>query len=394
MHLIDFHKDVFVVTDIGLVRQLNEDNCYAADTPNGFLFVVCDGMGGHAGGANASTIAVHSIVDFFTKDYHAMIPTALTDSLVLANSRILDAAKEHPELTGMGTTACVVLIRDDQVWLAHIGDSRIYLFCHKKQRLHRLTKDHSVVQSLIDQGLISEVEAEHHSDKNKIYKTLGIKSLIKPDVSTMPVLPAKNDVLLICSDGLSGMVDDEVLQHVLKQQTSLQEKGNNMLSLAKQAGGTDNITLQLIHISNSPHKQSFFESKNASTTTTPKRNKFYLLASFALFLMGLASVFLLHPSRTEQQETNLTPIVEPKNQLMKWETETKDMIFIGNTNQGAKCYCKPQERKARIIKEGVVVYDTVNDIFYKGQLQHNEDNTFGEVKGTGIVYKNGKYDNF
>ena len=262
MYLIDFNNDVYSVTDVGLVRKANEDSCYNAETPNGFLFVVCDGMGGHVGGARASSIAVNSIVEFFTKEKYAIIQQALADALTFANSQILAAVAEDPELKGMGTTACVALLNEDKVWFAHVGDSRIYLFCNKQRQLHHLTKDHSVVQGLVDEGVITAAEAEHHPHKNRILKALGIKDDVQPEVCSMPVLPANGDVVLVCSDGLSGMVNDDILQYILEQKTPLQEKGENMLTMAKQAGGTDNITLQLIQISNSPHQNSVFESKN------------------------------------------------------------------------------------------------------------------------------------
>lgn len=313
MDLIDFNKDVFWVTDTGLVRAENEDNCYVAETPNGFLFVVCDGMGGHAGGKEASTIAIESIVNFFTKEKHVVIYQALSDALVYANRQILNVAVERQELKGMGTTACILLLRDDKAWFAHIGDSRIYLFCNRQQKLHRLTKDHSVVQGLVDKGIISEAEAEHHPEKNKIIKTLGINKEIKPDICNMPVLPAKGDIFLICSDGLTGMVSDEVLQHILKQKESLQEKGANMLSLAKQAGGTDNITIQLVHVSNSPYKKSIFESKNSQAATAPVKYAKKLFSPFVialvLSLFAFAAVLVYKNTMNTKQETveNPTP---------------------------------------------------------------------------------------
>ncbi|MCL2650260.1 MAG: Stp1/IreP family PP2C-type Ser/Thr phosphatase [Candidatus Azobacteroides sp.] len=340
MNLIDFHKDAFWITDVGLVRSANEDNCYAAETPNGFLFVVCDGMGGHVGGAEASTIAVKSIVDFFTKK-HIVVRQALTEALAFANKQILSVAAERPELKGMGTTACVLLLQDDKAWYVHIGDSRIYLFCNKQQQLHRLTKDHSVVQGLVDQGIICEAEAEHHPDKNRILKALGIHEEIQPEVCVMPVLPAKGDIFLICSDGLSGMVSDEVLQHILKQKIPLQEKGVNMLSLSKQAGGTDNITIQLIQVSNSPHKRSIFESKNSSFSTSPQKNKKRLfvpiITGVILVLIVLTAVFVIKSSKkTKNTNTSVTNIAAETLAKPAWERERVKRGYIFLIERGGK----------------------------------------------------------
>ena len=333
MRLIDFFKDVFSITDVGMVRQANEDNCYAGETPNGFLFIVCDGMGGHAGGARASVTAVNSIVNFFTKEYYAVTHQALADALAFANRQILGIAMANPELKGMGTTACILLLRDDKAWFAHIGDSRIYLYCNRQQQLHRLTKDHSVVQGLVNQGIISEEEAEHHPQKNQILKTLGVKNEIQPEMCSMPVLPAKGDVFLICSDGLSGMLNDDTLQHILRQKTSLQEKGENMLVSAKQAGGTDNITIQLIHISNSLHQKSVFESKNSSysdkTDSNKKSSKRSIIVVVAIVLFTIISTLtflLLRPEREEEIKGNSSITIETSKEKA-WKKRINELGF-------------------------------------------------------------------
>jgi len=256
MDIVDLSKDVFSVTDVGLKRKENEDSCSFLQTMNGYLFVVCDGIGGHIGGATASSIAVNSTVDFFNKEKYTNLKQALIDSIVYSNQKILDAVAEKPELKGMGTTICILLVQEDRVWFAHVGDSRIYLFNFCERKLHRLTKDHSIVQALVDKGEISESEAESHPQRNRILRALGIKQEVHPDVTNSPLLPATGDIFLLCTDGLSCMVNDETLQQILTTNISLQEKGTSMLHLAKERGGIDNITIQLVQISNSPHQQS------------------------------------------------------------------------------------------------------------------------------------------
>ena len=271
--IFNFKTDVISITDVGLERQANEDSCFVTETPNGYLFVVCDGMGGHIGGAEASRIAVHSIVDFFMANEYRDLRQALADSLFYANGQILNFVYENPDLQGMGTTACILLIQGNKAYFAHMGDSRIYLFCKQQQQLHRITQDHSFVQTLVDRGEITDEEAECHPEKNKILRALGIQEDIVPDVCTKPIQPANGDVFLICSDGLSGMVDDEHLQQILQQKISLAKKGNKMLVAAKQAGGLDNITLQLIQITSSKSTVSLFESKNPVRKTTSERSQ-------------------------------------------------------------------------------------------------------------------------
>lgn len=401
MNLIDFNKDIYSVSDVGLVRKANEDNCYAAETPNGFLFVVCDGMGGHVGGARASAIAVNSIVNFFTKEYYAVVGQALEDALNFSNSQILAVAAEQPELKGMGTTACIVLLRDDKAYFAHIGDSRIYIYCDKQQQLHRLTKDHSIVQGLVDQGVISEAEAENHPNKNRILKTLGIKNDIQPDICTTPVLPAKDDVFLICSDGLSGMVNDELLQHILEQKVSLQEKGDNMLTFAKQAGGTDNITLQLIHINNSPHANSVFVSKNSHYSAYPankksKGNKLFIAITALFVVVVICGVlFMLTPSRTkEATQTPPSPTVEKTSQKEKWEEKVLELKYreVGKDENGRVFGNTTPVRGEYFF--GIKVLS--DDSFFVGKILYTNNNKYVTDYDKGkFYYKNGslKYKN-
>lgn len=255
-----FQKDV-----IGNVRTAQEDSHdIAILTPNGDVFVVCDGMGGHVGGKQASSIAVKSIIEHLKKEKYDQPMQALNDALQFANMQILGYAKDHPELRGMGTTACIVLLQDTEAYIAHVGDSRIYMYMGKEQQLHRVTKDHSYVQTLVDAGQITDEEAEHHPNKNRILKALGIKPELVP---TCNVLHPKNgDCFLICSDGLNGMITDSTIEGVLKQNIPLADKGERLIQLALEAGGHDNITVELIQITSSPHTQSRFISFNPAST--------------------------------------------------------------------------------------------------------------------------------
>lgn len=255
-----FEKEV-----IGNVRSTQEDSHgYATMTPNGDVFVVCDGMGGHVGGKTASTIAVGSIIEYLAKEQYPEPFIALDGALQYANLQIIGHADAHPELRGMGTTACIVLLQGEDAYIAHVGDSRIYLFLGKEQQLHRITKDHSFVQSLVDAGQITDDEAEHHPNKNRILKALGIKTDLKPTFNK--VQPKNGDVFLICSDGLSGMLPDKTISGVLSANKRIGEKGETLVNLALEAGGLDNITLELVQISNSGHLKSNFQSFNPKSS--------------------------------------------------------------------------------------------------------------------------------
>ena len=238
------------VSDVGQVRKANEDNCGYARIALGELFVVCDGMGGHVGGATASRIAVDAIVNSLGNEAaQAAVPEALTTALHFANDQVVGTAGEDPSLKGMGTTACIVLIRDNLAWLAHVGDSRIYLFDGNDRRLHRITRDHSLVQQLVDSGELDDREAEHHPQKNIILSAIGIRETLKPDVAPQPLGLVRGDRILICSDGLSGMVDDDEIELTLSNIPDSEAAVASLMSKANAPGkGKDNITIQLIDV--------------------------------------------------------------------------------------------------------------------------------------------------
>ena len=254
----------------GQVRKANEDSCGFATVPNGELFVVCDGMGGHVGGATASRIAVEQIIQHFQAQLYPNIYEALNDALCRANIQILGEAAANPSLKGMGTTACIVLVNGNDAYIAHVGDSRIYLFEAQKKRLFRITKDHSFVQSLVDMGQLDDREAEHHPRKNVIMKALGTKEELKPEVYPSPVQPAKGDMFLICSDGLSGMVDDNGIEAILASNQSVEQKVVDLVTNANAPGkGLDNITAQVIKVLESPYPVSNHPDHNPRWRNEP-----------------------------------------------------------------------------------------------------------------------------
>lgn len=351
----------------GQMRQANEDSCGFATVPNGELFVVCDGMGGHVGGATASRIAVEQIIQHFKTQRYPNIYQALHDALCRANIQIIGAANAEPSLKGMGTTACIVLFDGNDAYIAHVGDSRIYLYEGQKNRLFRITKDHSYVQSLVDMGQLDDREAEHHPRKNVIMKALGTKDELKPEVYMSPVQPAKGDMFLICSDGLSGMVDDDGIEAILSSDQSIEQKVLDLVTNANVPGkGLDNITAQVIKVVESPYPLSNHPDHNpkwrkeAYSTPTlnvanspapqqltpPKKKKTKLLLAIlipAIVLMlliggGVAAYFIWwhgkekieEPIQTKQEaeeEMNLQnaegEVEESSDQEVKAETESE-----------------------------------------------------------------------
>lgn len=293
----------------GIVRKANEDYFESFDSPCGQVVVVCDGMGGHVGGAKASRTAVAAIRKHLTETDYADPRQALYNALIQANEGVITYGQTHPELKGLGSTCVILLIRDNQVYYAHVGDSRIYYFSH--QTLTQITEDHSYVQLLVKAGEITAEEAEHHPRKNEITNALGLENMKPPTVAANPIEPQQGDCFLLCSDGLSGMVPDNEIQTTLENNhLSIQEKAEYLVSQANAAGGVDNITVQLV---------AFGIPSNASTslcksTLSPRRLLFILLAVLAALLLGalcycyFATDLFSRPTRKEALVPPIPPV--------------------------------------------------------------------------------------
>ena len=233
-------------TDIGQVRQNNEDSVGYFENQAGIkLAIVADGVGGHQAGEVASGMAVTHLGYQFeqttfttSQEGEAWLKTVV----MVENQTILAKAHSYQDLSGMGTTLVCALIFPKSFIMANIGDSRGYLL--RQGKLSQLTEDHSFVNELLKRGEISPSEAQHHPQKNLITRSLGISKQTEIDEKTFP--SQNDDLLLICSDGLTNMVSDDELQAVLLQDNSLTEKCQTLITLANQAGGRDNITVFLL----------------------------------------------------------------------------------------------------------------------------------------------------
>lgn len=241
--------EIHGVTDDGLVRDHNED--YISWKLESGLIILADGMGGHNAGEVASELAVTSISDALEevltpeiKDSGDMdFKEVVHDAVVFANDEINLHAKTHPECSGMGTTVVMTLFHDDAVILASVGDSRIYRF--RKGELKQVTTDHSLVQEMIDNGYMSEEEALNSTNRNLITRALGIAEEVKVDVTQEAI--EKDDIYLLCSDGLSDMITDEqIFSTLVKSRQDLQRASENLVELAKDHGGHDNVSVILV----------------------------------------------------------------------------------------------------------------------------------------------------
>lgn len=230
------------VSHVGKIRSNNQDSGYAGHD----LFVVADGMGGHAGGDVASAIAVNRIREA-DREYQTASEAefALQSALIAANSLLAETVFEHPELTGMGTTVSALIRVGDQIALAHIGDSRIYLF--RDGELKQVSIDHTFVQRLVDSGRITEEEAMVHPRRSVLMRVLGDVDA-SPEIDTWILDTQPGDRWLICSDGLSGVVKNDDLKAALASRDAPRQVAEKLVRQSLDAGAPDNVTVVLLDI--------------------------------------------------------------------------------------------------------------------------------------------------
>jgi PPM family protein phosphatase len=232
-------------TDVGLVRPNNEDTFLIDD--NCAYCLVADGMGGAAAGETASRLFEQSAREVFS-DYAKAADQQVMDRVQavfqIANNRILDHVVRHPAHQGMGCTAELLAFSSAGFIIGHMGDSRTYRF--RQGNLKQLTKDHSLVQEHIDKGLITPEQARHHSMRNIILRAVGVRPAPALDTLRGPIF--SGDIFLLCSDGLTDMVDDEDIAAVLGSGEDLQTKVDQLVESAKTAGGKDNVTVVLSEV--------------------------------------------------------------------------------------------------------------------------------------------------
>jgi len=234
-------------TDSGRVRQRNEDYLESFKYDSGYVFVVCDGMGGHVGGEIASRLAASTVKNVFISNPNNLTSPSelIVEGIVEANRAVFNKSYEDVSLKGMGTTCLVLFIKDGIAYYGNAGDSRLYLI--RDNKVFQLTKDHSFVQNLVDRNLISEKEAESHPRKNEITKAVGVSNEIIPDVSKKGLSVYQEDFLILCTDGLSNMISEREMMETVVNSDPI-EASNRLVEMANIAGGFDNITVQVIKV--------------------------------------------------------------------------------------------------------------------------------------------------
>ena len=236
----------YSVTDIGRKRKMNQDYVFATDSPIGGLdnlYIVADGMGGHNAGEYASAFSVEELKDLVVELGQAEIEIILHRALQEVNRRLRTVAASDSRYYGMGTTIVIATVRGGILYVANVGDSRLYL---KKNRLRQITVDHSLVEEMVLAGTLDQKKARTHPDKNVITRAIGAEDTLEIDFFREKV--SEGNIVLMCSDGLTNMVEDSEIEEILGSSRSLEDAGGKLLAKANDNGGSDNISVLLVKI--------------------------------------------------------------------------------------------------------------------------------------------------
>ena len=265
-------RKIGMLTDVGQVRTVDEDSILAADLSFGvnsesskfLLLAVADGMGGHAKGEEASKIALNAIARAVIPDLLNNTPFTkiLEKGIQNANQDILDYTAKNPEASGMGTTSVCAVVKDNQIHLANVGDSRAYRV--SDDEICRVTKDHSYVQALIDEDEITEEQAREHPRKNEITRAVGIMPSI--EVDTMKLTLDSDESLLLCCDGVIAHLSDDDIHKIIRDSPDPQTACQEIVDMANERGGSDNISLIILSSEGSDTKEN--ESDDSPTVIT------------------------------------------------------------------------------------------------------------------------------
>ena len=234
----------YAITDIGRKRQLNQDFIYLSETPIGNLpnvFIVADGMGGHNAGDYASRCAVETVVDEIGASFEKNPVRILGGAIEKANTLIRQKARENEAYSGMGTTMVAATFIGRYMEVANVGDSRLYVI---RDEIKQITQDHSLVEEMVRMGGIDKKSARNHPDKNIITRAIGARDDIEADFFNMEL--QTGDMVLLCSDGLTNMIDDEEIYRILTEDGSLENRVEKLVETANRNGGKDNISVIVI----------------------------------------------------------------------------------------------------------------------------------------------------
>ena len=303
---------IFGLTDVGMKREKNEDSFTIFRTSNMDVVVVADGMGGHTGGQIASSTTVETIKNYFKKNGKKLkIKELIEDSLTLSNRKIREISAGLAPGMSMGTTCTMAVIKGKFCYYGHIGDSKLYHIT--KDSISQISTDHTMLQRMLDSGALKPEEAENYAHKNIIYRSIGGSENFKSD-STKHFLFIKGEILLLCSDGLSGYITSEEMLEILKAKANIKSAAEYMINLAKHRGGDDNITVIIVE------KGKFRREKGIKLQKIKKikrktqgANRKPLIAVLLILLLVLTGLLLYLMKDTIFEKTKRKNIVKKKD---------------------------------------------------------------------------------
>ena len=235
----------FSITNIGKKRKTNQDFVYTSEQQVGMLpnlFLVADGMGGHNAGDYASKFTVETIVEEIRTATEKNPEEILKKAIETANDKVLRMAGENPELEGMGTTIVAAVCEGEELFVANVGDSRLYV--ENSREIIQVTRDHSWVEEMVQRGGIPRAEARNNEHKNIITRAVGPEETVRIDY--FKVALEEGDIILMCTDGLTNMLEDEEIRMILESSRDIVEKAEKLVWAANERGGSDNISVILI----------------------------------------------------------------------------------------------------------------------------------------------------
>ena len=234
----------FAATDVGKVREVNQDCVFSSIGPVGCLpnlFIVADGMGGHKAGEFASRFTVETIVESVRTNEQKEPVRIIEEAIQTANRELIQKARQDETMAGMGTTVVVVTVIGDKAFVANVGDSRMYVI---GKEISQITRDHSLVEEMVRMGELAKDAAKDHPDKNIITRAVGAAQDVDVDFFEVELYP--QDYILMCSDGLTNMVEDEDIRRIVQSQRDVAERVEKLVETANDHGGQDNITVVVI----------------------------------------------------------------------------------------------------------------------------------------------------
>jgi serine/threonine protein phosphatase PrpC len=342
-------------SDLGFVREENEDAYAHFESVNGSFFILCDGMGGLSHGKEAAEQTISELENELSTEWEDNPIVLINNAIKSANKKVFEYFKTEKNGEAGGTTIALVLIRDNKMYYAHIGDSRIYYQTGKK--LFQLTEDHSVIKDLIKKKLVSEEDAKKDIRRHQITKAVGINETVEPTICKKPINPADNDFVLLCSDGLSNELKHKEILNILLNSKSIKEKKDALIKKALKKGGDDNITLQLIRFYNTGRDKNTEFLSNLKNKKRLKTRAFFLLILIAIMLLTFVFISEKKENYKNKKQTNFV-------------SETNLLIAVSKKqNLDFNLYLKSNDSRNKILN-----YKYFDTIYKISKLQTDDEN--------------------